>query len=159
MIDFEGRQFHDDFESQFFGDPKAESKQLCFLMPTGLIVFLNVRVVDTFNQIKNQLWKEIEKQPGYDILQIPSRYAFNCYNQRFEKEEIFDENTTLYEKKIFRSTILVVERVGDRDEKLLNMRIGSIICLPIFRVSALIYISFTTVAAKTTARKYSPHNL
>lgn len=94
-----------------------------------------MNVMHSFAQIKNQLWKQAVNLPGYDTLHVPTRYAFNCYNSLLEKEEIFDENTKLYEYKIFRAIILVVEKIGDRDEKLFNMKIGTIICLPIFRVS------------------------
>ncbi|KAL5252680.1 hypothetical protein ACHWQZ_G015451 [Mnemiopsis leidyi] len=134
MLDYDNRSSLGEFESQCFGDAKQQYKELLFLMPMGLMINLRVDVMQSFAQVKNQLWKQAESLPGYDTLHVPTRYAFNCYNSNLEKEEIFDENIRLYEFKIFRSIILVVEKIGDRDEKLFNMRIGSIICLPIFRI-------------------------
>ena len=135
MLDYnDNRSIFGEFEAQCFGDSKSSFKSLLFLMPTGLMIPLTVDVKQTFAQTKNQLWKQVEGMPGYNTLHVPTRYAFNCYNSRLEKEEIFDENITLYDFKIFRSMILVVEKIGDRDEKLFNMTIGSIICLPIFKV-------------------------
>lgn len=134
MLDYDNHSSLGEFETQFFGDGKSQFKDLLFLMPMGLMVKLRVDVQSTFTQIKNQLWKQAEGLPGYDTLHVPGRYAFNCYNSRLEKEEIFDENIKLYEFKIFRSMVLVVEKIGDRDEKLFNMKIGGLICLPVFRV-------------------------
>ena len=135
MLDYDHRSSLGEFESQFFGDAKSQHKDLCFLMPMGLMINITCDVKSTFALIKNQLWKQAESLPGYDTLHVPTRYAFNCYNSKLEREEIFDENITLSDFKIFRSMVLVVEKIGDKDEKLFNMRIGSIICLPIFRVS------------------------
>ena len=135
MLDYDTRNTLGEFESQFFIDVKSQYKDLMFLMPNGLMISLRVSVSLTFADAKNQLWKQAENLPGYETLYKPNRYALNCYNSRLEKEEIFDETIRLHEFKIFRSILLVVEKIGDEDEKVFNKRVGSIICLPIFKVT------------------------
>ena len=141
MLDYDSRDTLGEFESQFFGDVKSQYKDLLFLMPNGLMIDLKVDVMSTFFDAKNQLWKQAENLPGYNTLHVPGRYALNCYNSRLEKEEIFDETIRLHEFKIFRSILLVVEKIGDKDEKLFNKRVGSIICLPIFKASVFNQLS------------------
>ncbi|XP_074654318.1 phosphatidylinositol 4,5-bisphosphate 3-kinase catalytic subunit delta isoform-like [Tubulanus polymorphus] len=98
-----------------------------FLLPTGILIPMKVRRDSSLTEIKQKLWNEAEQYPLFLALQDVNCYIFACINRKAEKEELVDETRCFQDIQLFYPMLKVIERKGNRDEKLLDSRIGGLI--------------------------------
>lgn len=98
-----------------------------FLMPNGVLIILEVHSDAILSEVKGDLWEETRKFPLKELLKDQSFYNFMCINSMAEKEELIDETRRVCDVKPFGSMLKVVERVGDKVEHALNIKIGQLI--------------------------------
>lgn len=73
------------------------------------------------------LWEEASKFPLHGTLHDSSSYIFSCINSMAETEELLDENKRLCDVQPFVSVLKVIERMGDKADKTLNVQISRLI--------------------------------
>ncbi|XP_064610271.1 phosphatidylinositol 4,5-bisphosphate 3-kinase catalytic subunit delta isoform-like [Liolophura sinensis] len=91
-----------------------------FLLPTGVLVPLEVDFYASLDQIKAALWQEASRYPLSSKLKAPTSYHFSCVNKDSVKEELLDESQSLYDVRPMCSFLRLVER-GD-NEKYLSLK-------------------------------------
>lgn len=106
-------------------------------MPNGILIPLQVNRELNLSELKEDLWDEAQKYPLYGTLRDGQYYVFMCINQNAEQEELVDENRRLCDVRPFQSVLKVVERKGDKAEKLLNAQIGVLIGKGVHEFDAL----------------------
>lgn len=97
------------------------------LLPTGVLVPIQVRIESTLGEIKAKLWREASSFPLYNFLKESTSYVFVCVNLQGKTEELVDENRQLIEARPFRPLLKLIERIGDREEKLQMSKIGNLL--------------------------------
>ena len=107
-------------------EPNSEVDVDCFL-PTGVLIPMGVRAGSTIAEIKGRLWAEASNYPLFNLLKDIRSYVFVCINQKGKQEELVDENRQLIDVRPFRPLLKLIERKGDREEKLLNSEISCLI--------------------------------
>ncbi|XP_046678812.1 phosphatidylinositol 4,5-bisphosphate 3-kinase catalytic subunit delta isoform [Homalodisca vitripennis] len=100
---------------------------LSCLMPNGVCIPLEVSRNATLHEIKEDLWEEASKFPLHGTLHDSASYVFCCINSMSETEELLDENKRLCDVKPFVNILRVIERLGDKAEKTLNVHISHLI--------------------------------
>ncbi|RZF40704.1 hypothetical protein LSTR_LSTR007995 [Laodelphax striatellus] len=104
-----------------------ETIELSCLMPNGVIIPLEANRNATLHEIKEDLFDEASKYPLHGTLHDASSYVFSCINSMAETEELLDENRRLSDVKPFVAVLRVVERKGDKAERVLNVQISHLI--------------------------------
>ena len=107
-------------------EPCSQINVDCFL-PTGVLIPLQVRMEAPLAEIKAKLWSEAGTYPLFNLLKEPASYVFVCVNQKGKQEELVDENRQLFDVRPFRPLLKLIERKGDREEKMLRSNIGVLI--------------------------------
>lgn len=97
------------------------------LMPNGVLIPIEVRMEATLTDIKAKLWRESTSFPLSNLLRDMGSYVFVCVNLQGKVEELVDENRQLVDARPFRPMLKLIERKGDREEKLLTSKIGVLI--------------------------------
>lgn len=97
------------------------------LLPTGLLIPIKCRQDITLEELKTTLWNEARGYPLFNVLNEPGRYVFVYVTYSAEQEECLDETKPLYEIPYFKEVFKLVEKKGDKEEKLLNARISNLI--------------------------------
>ncbi|EDO42011.1 predicted protein [Nematostella vectensis] len=97
------------------------------LLPTGVLIPIEVRIEATLGEIKNKLWREAASYPLFNLLKEMSSYVFVCVNLQGKQEELVDENRQLIDVRPFRPMLKLIEKKGDREEKLLSSKISVLI--------------------------------
>ena len=109
--------------------PKAQPANIevdC-LLPTGLLIPIMCRQDITLEALKLSLWNEARNLPLFDVLNEPGRYVFVYVTHSAEQEECLDETKRLWEIPYYKEVFKLVEKKGDKEEKLLNARISNLI--------------------------------
>lgn len=88
---------------------------------------IQVRIESTLAEIKVKLWREASNFPLYNFLKESTSYVFVCVNLQGKTEELVDENRQLIEARPFRPLLKLIERIGDREEKLHSSKIGNLL--------------------------------
>ncbi|KAJ1528067.1 hypothetical protein ONE63_007985 [Megalurothrips usitatus] len=101
--------------------------ELNCLMPTGLLILLEVNKNATLQEVKEDLWEEASKYPLHGMLHDASIYVFVCINSMAETEELVDENRRICDVKPFCCILRVAQRVGDKADKVINNQISHLI--------------------------------
>lgn len=117
---------------KYYRQPKTSDKGPAFievdcLLPTGLLIPITCREDITLEQLKATLWTEARTYPLFNVLNEPGRYVFVYVTHSAEQEECLDESKQLHEIPYFKEVFKLVEKKGDKEEKLLNARISSLI--------------------------------
>ena len=108
-------------------EQNAEVEVDC-LLPTGLLIpSLPVKAGSLLSEIKGRLWSEALRYPLFNLLKDMRSYVFVFINQKGKQEELVDENRQLIDVQPFRPLLKLIERKGDRDEKLLVSEISCLI--------------------------------
>lgn len=112
--------------------PKAHDKvpvyvEVDCLLPTGLLIPIKCRQDITLEELKTTLWNEARAYPLFDVLNEPGRYVFVYVTHSAEQEECLDETLPLCEIPYFKEVFKLVEKKGDKEEKLLNAHISNLI--------------------------------
>lgn len=112
--------------------PKVDDKapiniEVDCLLPTGLLIPIKCRYDITLEQLKTTLWNEARNYPLFNVLNEPGRYVFVYVTYSAEQEECLDETLQLCEIPYFKEVFKLVEKKGDKEEKLLNARISNLI--------------------------------
>ena len=107
-------------------EPNSEIEVDC-LLPTGLLIPIQVKAGYCVSEIKALLWSEASGFPLYNLLKDIRSYVFVCINQKGKSEELVDENRQLIDVRPFRPLLKLIERKGDREEKLLDSEISCLI--------------------------------
>lgn len=94
------------------------------LMPTGIIIQIEVSRDETLQRIKQELWVKARLFPLYEHLHEPASYIFVSVTQDARKEEFYDETRRFCDLRLFQPILKIVEPVGNREEKMLNFEIG-----------------------------------
>lgn len=97
------------------------------LLPTGLLIPIRCRLDITLEELKTTLWNEARGYPLFNVLNEPGRYVFVYVTYSAEQEECLDETKQIYEIPYFKLVFKLVEKKGDKEEKLLNARISNLI--------------------------------
>ena len=97
------------------------------LLPTGLLIPIKCRQDITLEELKTTLWNEARGYPLFNVLNEPGRYVFVYVTYSAEQEECLDETKPLCEIPYFKEVFKLVEKKGDKEEKLLNARISNLI--------------------------------
>ena len=97
------------------------------LLPTGLLIPIKCRQDITLEALKVTLWNEARNYPLFNVLNEPGRYVFVYVTYSAEQEECLDETKPLSEIPYFKEVFKLVEKKGDKEEKLLNARISNLI--------------------------------
>jgi len=97
------------------------------LLPTGLLIPIQCRSTITLDELKTTLWNEAKKLPLFDVLHEPGRYVFVYVTCNAEQEECLDETKQLADIPLYKEVFKLVERKGDKEEKVLNARISNLI--------------------------------
>lgn len=107
-------------------EPNSEIEVDC-LLPTGLLIPIRVKAGSCLSEIKSLLWSTAINYPLFNLLKDIRSYVFVCINQKGKSEELVDENRQLIDVRPFRPLLKLIERKGDREEKLLNAEISCLI--------------------------------
>ena len=112
--------------------PKTNDKAPAYvevdcLLPTGLLIPIKCRQDITLDELKTTLWNEARGYPLFNVLNEPGRYVFVYVTCSAEQEECLDETKPLCEIPYFKEVFKLVEKKGDKEEKLLNARISNLI--------------------------------
>jgi len=97
------------------------------LLPTGLLIPIKCRLDIRLEDLKIALWSEARGYPLFNVLNEPGRYVFVYVTKSAEQEECLDETRQLHEIPFFKLVFKLVEKKGDKEEKLLNARISNLI--------------------------------
>ncbi|XP_043201055.1 phosphatidylinositol 4,5-bisphosphate 3-kinase catalytic subunit delta isoform-like [Amphibalanus amphitrite] len=95
------------------------------LMPSGIVVPLDVLKDATLETIKQKLWES--EFPLHGTLRDMSQYVFQCVTPEAEAVELLDESCPLISVRPVFRVLRVIEREGDKHEKLLLSQIGNLI--------------------------------
>lgn len=98
--------------------------QVDCLLPTGIIIQVDVSRDETLERIKADLWVKAKLYPLYERLLEPASYIFVSITQDARKEEFYDETRRFCDLRLFQPILKIVEPVGNREEKMLNFEIG-----------------------------------
>ncbi|XP_055958531.1 phosphatidylinositol 4,5-bisphosphate 3-kinase catalytic subunit beta isoform [Patella vulgata] len=98
-----------------------------FLLPTGIMVAMNINFYSALDVLKQNLWKEAQNLPLNNLLKDSDSYCFICINQLGEKEELLDESQCLNDIQPFSSFLKLVEKQGDEQNKTLARNINSLV--------------------------------
>lgn len=114
------------------GDVQAD-----FLLPTGILVPLSCKGGQTLAEIKDRLWEQAKPLPLYNLLKQPEWYTLVFVNRKAEQEECLDESRRFCDINMYKPIFKVVEKKGDREEKIMSTKIGWLIgkCLKDFETS------------------------
>lgn len=89
---------------------------------------INVQYLNILNIFFFQdLWEEASKFPLHGTLHDASSYVFSCINSMAESEELLDENRRLCDVKPFVAVFKLIERKGDKAERMLDIQISHLI--------------------------------
>ena len=108
-----------------------------FLMPNGLFLRVDCSLDSPLSSIKSELWKSAQHCPLYHRLLEPGRYSFVFINGSAEQEEVVDEERLLREVRPYASVLRLVERKGDREEKITSAKISMLIGKGLFEFTAM----------------------
>ncbi|CAH1772431.1 unnamed protein product [Owenia fusiformis] len=97
------------------------------LLPTGIIVQLKEFKDATLSQVKQNLWATAKEYPLHKRLKDRNNYVFMCISSLAVREELVDESRRLNDIRPFQPMLKVVERTGNKEEKLLNSQISVLI--------------------------------
>ncbi|XP_037085817.1 phosphatidylinositol 4,5-bisphosphate 3-kinase catalytic subunit beta isoform-like [Pollicipes pollicipes] len=95
------------------------------LMPNGIVVPLDVPKDETLEDIKEKLWES--RFPLRGTLRDMSQYVFQCVTPQAEAIELLDESCSLLSVRPVFRVLRVIEREGDKHEKLRMSQIGNLI--------------------------------
>lgn len=99
----------------------------CYL-PTGVLINLKqVQIECVLSEIKTRVWEEARCYPLFSLLQEKSSYAFVCVNRKGKQEELLDESQSLVEIKPYKPLLKLIQRKGDREEKLFSSSMSALI--------------------------------
>lgn len=113
---------HQDLLSDPCGDIQVD-----FLLPTGILIPLGCKAGQKLEEIKQSLWVTSKGYPLYDRLKRPESYTLVFVNRQAEQEECLDESQRLCDIRMYKPIFKVVEKKGDREEKILSNKIGWLI--------------------------------
>ncbi|XP_072175298.1 phosphatidylinositol 4,5-bisphosphate 3-kinase catalytic subunit beta isoform-like [Diadema setosum] len=102
----------------------ATSVDIMCLLPNGIYIPLQCSREATLTSIKRELWNVASTQPLYNLLLDLNFYIFQCINYSAEQEVLLDEKRRLCDVKPFWSTLRVIRKAGDVEDKVLNSQIG-----------------------------------
>ncbi|XP_030842482.1 phosphatidylinositol 4,5-bisphosphate 3-kinase catalytic subunit beta isoform [Strongylocentrotus purpuratus] len=105
------------------GDLHANVELMC-LLPNGIYIPLQCSREATLTNIKRELWTKAKSEPLFNLLLDLNFYIFQCINYSAEQEELLDEKRRLCDIKPFWSTLRVVRKAGDVEDRVLNSQIG-----------------------------------
>lgn len=108
-------------------DRQPSDLEVDCLLPTGLLIPIKCRSTITLDELKMTLWNEAKKLPLFDVLHEPGRYVFVYVTCNAEQEECLDETKQLGDIPLYKEVFKLVERKGDKEEKVLNARISNLI--------------------------------
>jgi phosphatidylinositol-4,5-bisphosphate 3-kinase len=108
-----------------------------FLMPNGLFLRMSCGRDERLTHIKSQVWKKAQCCPLYHRLLEPGRYSFTFINNNAEQEEVVDEERLLSDVRPYASVLRLVERKGDREEKIVSAKISMLIGKGLFEFTAM----------------------
>jgi hypothetical protein len=90
-----------------------------------LIDYLSCKRESTLEEIRNKVWKELEKHPDLGAeLKSPDNYVFSSVNQEANLVEYYDYSKKLSELKLFNYFFKLVENQGNIEEKLFNSHLS-----------------------------------
>lgn len=94
------------------------------LLPNGIFINLEVCRDATLLETKEDVWEAAQQLPLYGLLHDMDSYVFVCVNPTTaEQEEQIDELRRLCDVRPFQAVLRLVERKGDKAEKILNSQI------------------------------------
>ncbi|EGD81356.1 phosphoinositide 3-kinase [Salpingoeca rosetta] len=96
------------------------------LLPTGMMVQVRCPVTDTFNDLKEVIWKEAARLPFYAELKDPNGYSIQYVNNSGELTELEDEQHVV-NVQAYSNFLKLVERKGSKEEQKFNVRVGNLI--------------------------------
>jgi phosphatidylinositol-4,5-bisphosphate 3-kinase len=94
------------------------------LLPTGIIIPLPVNRHAKIEDIKEEIWREAPKYPLYSMLKDKNTYVLMCINEMACKVELEDETQRLSDARLFHPMVKVIEKKGNRAEKILSAQIS-----------------------------------
>ncbi|ELU18517.1 hypothetical protein CAPTEDRAFT_18019 [Capitella teleta] len=94
------------------------------LLPTGIIIPLATSKHARIDEIKEMIWKEAPKYPLYSLLKDKNTYVLMCIDEMASKVELEDESQRLSEVRPFHPMVKVIEKKGNRAEKVINAQIS-----------------------------------
>lgn len=98
-----------------------------FLLPTGILIPIVCKGMETMETLKAELWNQAKKYPLFNILRQPEWYTLVFVNQKAEQEECLDESQRLCDIRMYKPLFKVVEKKGDREEKIFSTKLGFLI--------------------------------
>lgn len=119
------------------GSKEPREVQVEFLMPNGLFLRMKCARDEPLARIKSQLWQKAQTCPLYHRLLEPGRYSFVFINGSAEQEEVVDEERLLCDVRPYASVLRLVERKGDREEKIVSAKISMLIGKGLFEFAAM----------------------
>lgn len=111
----------------YWAKTPTEVVELTCLMPNGVLIPLETNRNATLTEIKEDLWDEASKYPLHGTLRDATSYVFSCINSMAEAEELRDENRRLCDIRPFCSVLKVIEREGEKGDKILDNQISHLI--------------------------------
>lgn len=85
-----------------------------------------------------ELWTKAKSEPLFNLLLDLNFYIFQCINYSAEQEELLDEKRRLCDIKPFWSTLRVVRKAGDVEDRVLNSQIG--LCIGKSKLSSFMHV-------------------
>lgn len=87
-----------------------------------------------------ELWTKAKSEPLFNLLLDLNFYIFQCINYSAEQEELLDEKRRLCDIKPFWSTLRVVRKAGDVEDRVLNSQIG--LCIGKSKLSSFMHVLY-----------------
>lgn len=115
------------YQHDYWIQNENQSVELTCLLPTGLLIPLEVNKNATLQDVKEDLWDEASKYPLHGMLHDASFYVFACINSMAETEELIDENKRICDVRPFCCILRVAQRAGDKADKVINNQISHLI--------------------------------
>ena len=97
------------------------------LLPNGIFVTFNCLKSHTIEDIKEQVWREAEKLPLFNLLRDKESYVLVYVTSKAKQVECVDEKMKLNEIRPYKPIFKVVQKEGDRSLSLLNGKLSEVI--------------------------------
>lgn len=96
------------------------------LLPTGLLLTVDVSPEATFNEVKKEIWSKAMHMPLFAVLQDASHYGLRYVNKHAEVLEV-DDDQTVGQTQFFSPLLKVFPRKGSREEQRMYSSLAALI--------------------------------